>query len=289
MITVSFAITYYVVVLATEISVLGTASARSRTAAKSVRGAKLLSSGPPGAAGEFDPGIVDTQVNPHFLQVKVEAGSGSPGGAASADSKAGDVKALLASVQSLKDPPAPEVWARFQTSLGELKALVQAGEEQLVGLLAEEKAVAVEVEAEAGASSLKKDIRRRAERTEIAAVLVDKGAARRSIRSSGSGGSEGGGSPSLSMNPLLAGRGGRGGAGAEGSEEASASASRGRGLSSVRPSSLSFAAAAAASGGGGVEMTTSPLQVSRGGAGAGASPKGSPMLSALAGFNARKL
>ena len=67
------------------------------------------------------------------------------------------------------------------------------------------------------------------------------------------------------------------------------SASRGRGLSSVRPSSLSFAAAAAASGGGGVEMTTSPLQVSRGGAGAGASPQGSPMLSALAGFTARTL
>ena len=93
---------------------------------------------------------------------------------------------VVASVQGLAAPPDSDIWRRFQTSLAELKQLVLDGEEQLSGLLSEEKEAEAEVAEAAGASSLAKaGARRKAERSEIAAVVVgSRASARLSVASS---------------------------------------------------------------------------------------------------------
>jgi len=244
--TVSLAIIYYVTVLGTEISILGTAHMRERGAmSKSGRGAKFLSSGPP--AAEFDPGVVSAQLNPQFLQTKM---------AAEAKEDTADLGKLLASIQSMREPPPVEVWGKFQKSLSELKGIVEESENQLKGLLSEVKEAEVDAVADAASKTLARTGRRRVEKNEIASAATIKG------KRDGGGGVSPGGSPgpssgglSPSTNPLLAGGRlsiARASLASTGGGTSAGEGSPGlRGLGSFRARGPSLSA-----GGGGLEMTS---------------------------------
>jgi hypothetical protein len=209
---VALTITYFVVVVATEITILCTEESRRKALAKQrakadggEKGKKVAGGDKPGAAAaaaaaeDFNVGAVENQMNPMFLG----KGGGGDGGMASSAS-ANDA------IMAQRDPPSVDLWRVFQSSYADLHTQVEA----LSGQLHEAKLALQRVQ-EGGdgdvGAAMPTRTGSRGRKAEFTPTLAKDDASTPS-RASGAGG---GGF----ANPLMSGRAG-GGGGASGTPRA---------------------------------------------------------------------